>query len=142
MVILLLFVPHPFGAPSRPERVGKLRHRENAFAVEFLTLLFAHAGQQAKVVLFNCLQSAPGLELTLPAVPVQDQLGWRGATEQRGDFLNAPSHFTSQSAGFQFQYGVIVAIDDFAETGRARQDRKSTRLNSSHVAISYAVFCL
>src|SRR5690625_6941911 len=26
--------------------------------------------------------------------------------------------------------------------GRRRQDRKSTRLNSSHVAISYAVFCL
>src|SRR5207253_8840413 len=25
---------------------------------------------------------------------------------------------------------------------RARTDRKSTRLNSSHVAISYAVFCL
>src|SRR5690625_7709835 len=25
---------------------------------------------------------------------------------------------------------------------RADQDRKSTRLNSSHVAISYAVFCL
>src|SRR5207253_8673432 len=30
------------------------------------------------------------------------------------------------------------------EAGRLRQfgDRKSTRLNSSHVAISYAVFCL
>src|SRR5439155_21805023 len=27
-------------------------------------------------------------------------------------------------------------------TGPARRDRKSTRLNSSHVAISYAVFCL
>src|SRR5690625_7059087 len=26
--------------------------------------------------------------------------------------------------------------------GRIRRDRKSTRLNSSHVAISYAVFCL
>src|SRR5439155_26945875 len=26
--------------------------------------------------------------------------------------------------------------------GRATPDRKSTRLNSSHVAISYAVFCL
>src|SRR5437870_10976076 len=26
--------------------------------------------------------------------------------------------------------------------GGHRQDRKSTRLNSSHVAISYAVFCL
>src|SRR5699024_12530235 len=26
--------------------------------------------------------------------------------------------------------------------GRRRRDRKSTRLNSSHVSISYAVFCL
>src|SRR5699024_12758800 len=26
--------------------------------------------------------------------------------------------------------------------GRPRRDRKSTRLNSSHVSISYAVFCL
>src|SRR5437899_5795856 len=26
--------------------------------------------------------------------------------------------------------------------GRHRQDRKSTRLNSSHLGISYAVFCL
>src|SRR5205814_10672851 len=26
--------------------------------------------------------------------------------------------------------------------GRAQQDRKSTRLNSSHLGISYAVFCL
>src|SRR5437868_7927267 len=28
------------------------------------------------------------------------------------------------------------------ERDRAGQDRKSTRLNSSHVSISYAVFCL
>src|SRR5438034_8027975 len=27
-------------------------------------------------------------------------------------------------------------------TGRQRSDRKSTRLNSSHTVISYAVFCL
>src|SRR5439155_5433353 len=31
---------------------------------------------------------------------------------------------------------------DPQELQAARQDRKSTRLNSSHVAISYAVFCL
>src|SRR5690625_6738621 len=29
-----------------------------------------------------------------------------------------------------------------SEEDRAPRDRKSTRLNSSHVAISYAVFCL
>src|SRR5207253_10740977 len=36
-------------------------------------------------------------------------------------------------------------IADLPRVGRFRhmaQDRKSTRLNSSHVAISYAVFCL
>src|SRR5437870_7692235 len=37
-------------------------------------------------------------------------------------------------------------VDDYADGGRElpypQEDRKSTRLNSSHVAISYAVFCL
>src|SRR5690625_1655259 len=38
-----------------------------------------------------------------------------------------------------------AAIEDFMKPDRVvigLQDRKSTRLNSSHVAISYAVFCL
>src|SRR5436309_3605622 len=35
----------------------------------------------------------------------------------------------------------IVSIGDLAEE-RDPRDRKSTRLNSSHVKISYAVFCL
>src|SRR6266480_7079814 len=30
----------------------------------------------------------------------------------------------------------------FAQPDRTRRDRKSTRLNSSHMSISYAVFCL
>src|SRR5690625_7039289 len=39
---------------------------------------------------------------------------------------------------------IINAIDfQKREIGKAEnEDRKSTRLNSSHVAISYAVFCL
>src|SRR5256885_10084839 len=32
-------------------------------------------------------------------------------------------------------------LEDFPRSARA-QDRKSTRLNSSHLVISYAVFCL
>ena len=35
----------------------------------------------------------------------------------------------------------IHAAIDLLDTGQAR-DRKSTRLNSSHALISYAVFCL
>src|SRR5436305_6533138 len=37
---------------------------------------------------------------------------------------------------------VRIAEGQQAVTGDQRQDRKSTRLNSSHVRISYAVFCL
>src|SRR5207249_11709795 len=37
---------------------------------------------------------------------------------------------------------VAELIEEPFELFRERQDRKSTRLNSSHVSISYAVFCL
>src|SRR5437870_10922476 len=37
---------------------------------------------------------------------------------------------------------VVLDVGRGAGGGGADQDRKSTRLNSSHVAISYAVFCL
>src|SRR5690625_6048344 len=36
----------------------------------------------------------------------------------------------------------IELKDKFENIGAQLEDRKSTRLNSSHVAISYAVFCL
>src|SRR3712207_8406512 len=35
----------------------------------------------------------------------------------------------------------IVGDEDHAQPALARLDRKSTRLNSSHANISYAVFC-
>src|SRR3712207_4476569 len=37
--------------------------------------------------------------------------------------------------------GVVVTVEDL-DVGPGTQDRKSTRLNSSHANISYAVFCL
>src|SRR2546430_11959359 len=36
----------------------------------------------------------------------------------------------------------VVANETAPRASRARRDRKSTRLNSSHSQISYAVFCL
>src|SRR5260221_2135211 len=42
------------------------------------------------------------------------------------------------TAGFRFGY----ATNTFDSEGHAETDRKSTRLNSSHTVISYAVFCL
>src|SRR5699024_11952687 len=43
------------------------------------------------------------------------------------------------------EIGVVVevgAVVGLAHDGEGQQDRKSTRLNSSHVSSSYAVFCL
>src|SRR5438876_2518918 len=36
----------------------------------------------------------------------------------------------------------ILEATQLKTTGKAKRDRKSTRLNSSHPSISYAVFCL
>src|SRR5207253_7407835 len=41
----------------------------------------------------------------------------------------------------RFKRGELATFDDYVNPG-GRRDRKSTRLNSSHVASSYAVFCL
>src|SRR5438874_9268053 len=46
---------------------------------------------------------------------------------------------------FEFRDGVLLheeEVDGFGLEERSPLDRKSTRLNSSHVEISYAVFCL
>src|SRR5690242_21629030 len=49
-------------------------------------------------------------------------------------------HREEQEAGVRVRAGDAVRIDEVdAERNR---DRKSTRLNSSHMSISYAVFCL
>src|SRR5437879_7485781 len=53
-------------------------------------------------------------------------------------------HFRNDLFGFRFRHFLVVAelhrVDGAALAHRA--DRKSTRLNSSHRCISYAVFCL
>src|SRR5690625_6572930 len=51
------------------------------------------------------------------------------------NLLHGPGGEDGQLQGALSIYGVPV-------TGSGVLDRKSTRLNSSHVAISYAVFCL
>src|SRR5690349_23482162 len=50
------------------------------------------------------------------------------------DWLVQRSLVTEESNPYQYRFQVIV--------DPAGGDRKSTRLNSSHVEISYAVFCL
>src|SRR5690349_23670127 len=55
----------------------------------------------------------------------------------RSTLINAPEQYT-RSGEAQFRRQVEQALNATASFA----DRKSTRLNSSHVEISYAVFCL
>src|SRR5207249_5406255 len=67
--------------------------------------------------------------LTKPALTVVDIASWK-----------VKSTLTIDAAW----YGLAFSPDGtkIYSAGAAQKDRKSTRLNSSHVSISYAVFCL
>src|SRR5690242_20965807 len=58
-----------------------------------------------------------------------------GGTEVKGDFILTPNVPSMVAPGDEFSVSVGVFNNTVG-------DRKSTRLNSSHMSISYAVFCL
>src|SRR5437868_11290263 len=58
----------------------------------------------------------------------------------RRDSENRGSRCSYQNPTEDSRAALAISGDKFE--GHIRQDRKSTRLNSSHVSISYAVFCL
>src|SRR5207253_10488896 len=66
--------------------------------------------------------------------------------ERRGFQTELIDELRNEEAGIRS--ATLRIVGDYAygnlqsESGVHRLDRKSTRLNSSHVAISYAVFCL
>src|SRR5690625_5536129 len=73
-----------------------------------------------------------------------DQGGYNGDLDgTAGNPLAGTAGWSGQSAGFASGFdSVSLDLTELAEPGTMLADRKSTRLNSSHVAISYAVFCL
>src|SRR5699024_11763378 len=69
--------------------------------------------------------------------------GWRAARLLIDLFdLFVNQKRVSPSGGFQTKQSAQGAQNAKRQPGRRGGDRKSTRLNSSHVSISYAVFCL
>src|SRR5690625_7053726 len=96
-----------------------MRQIPHLFSIVFTFLLFsvAHAQQE------------------IGNQHVFDEFTYRQGNQYRTASGNpGPEYWQNQA-----DYVIEVALDDKNHTVT---DRKSTRLNSSHVAISYAVFCL
>src|SRR5438067_3831073 len=69
----------------------------------------------------------------------------RRSSDLKEVFLRGPESSASTRRGRYQQVCRMALLTRNANElmlGAAKQDRKSTRLNSSHVSISYAVFCL
>src|SRR3712207_7320274 len=63
-----------------------------------------------------------------------------GASASGAALIRAIIYLTPQTPGVVALYAFRLLRS--TQTANARRDRKSTRLNSSHANISYAVFCL
>src|SRR5690625_6797945 len=70
------------------------------------------------------------------------QRGDSGRAERRTDCPPAAAEILMGYPGGRAVEPHAVTLNDQIRRRERQQDRKSTRLNSSHVAISYAVFCL
>src|SRR5699024_11858456 len=98
-------------------------------------------------VLFATSRHPPNLaSLSLPdALPIcrADAGGARGPLRGRGLHRGGtPAAQPLAGAGGAVAAGGAATAPPAPARGCAAGDRKSTRLNSSHVSISYAVFCL
>src|SRR5690625_6700436 len=73
------------------------------------------------------------VQVDLPTAAATTDLGWRLAAQVRaGDLIVLSGGLGAGKTTLTQGIGAGLNV----------RDRKSTRLNSSHVAISYAVFCL
>src|SRR5690625_6193307 len=86
--------------------------------------------------------------LTFSGTPVLEKVGAK-IKRVSVNFNNKDGMKVGYTATFDLEYIKLSVLGDFdleelitSCSGLLCRDRKSTRLNSSHVAISYAVFCL
>src|SRR5256886_16599156 len=80
----------------------------------------------------------PGMEATRRALLVEQN----SYVKNFGERVIGYGHFVSDDGRDTLGTSFFMQLDDRAAADAFVADRKSTRLNSSHSQISYAVFCL
>src|SRR5690625_6278214 len=81
-------------------------------------------------------------ELGLMGIPFPEKYGGSGGDTLSYALAVEQIAQVCGSTALSYAANVSLGASPLYYFGTEAQDRKSTRLNSSHVAISYAVFCL
>src|SRR2546429_1549171 len=93
-----------------------------------------------KLFFFNDTATTEIYTLSLhDALPIYPKNVGAGAYAWIRDFR---ANRADEQGRFPPECGLVISRHSTTREGRANRDRKSTRLNSSHGYISYAVFCL
>src|SRR5690606_9597474 len=114
--------------------IGFNKHGKTEFYRDFLNHLYASEDQ------FVLASGIKGMVMTVFTLP-----SYNIVFKMIKDHFDPPKSMTRQQVKEKYK---LVSLHDrvgrMADTHEFEyfQDRKSTRLNSSHVKISYAVFCL
>src|SRR5207249_8277265 len=115
-------------------------------AIGAIVILAAAAGPEVgrmtRFAGFSTFNPAgPGLGNLFNRISPLEALGiWPSGdfrVEPGGGFAPAPLFWLGSALAL-----AVLAVGVAWKSGAGAKDRKSTRLNSSHVSISYAVFCL
>src|SRR5690349_1713786 len=129
-------VGRPARAPRSEEHTSELQSRRDLVCRLLLPLpppstLFPYT------TLFRSPASSRGVQLfgAAEASMASDRTGWLGAQ------VGACVTLGPVCAAARLRVASVVGGPDAWDGRLERRDRKSTRLNSSHVEISYAVFC-
>src|SRR5690606_41920575 len=89
---------------------------------------------------YHCHRALPSfLHDALPIFAIR-MIHACGLVEAAGHFVFSPGFVSAARAALKA--GAMILCDAQMVAHGVTRDRKSTRLNSSHVKISYAVFCL
>src|SRR5690625_6943112 len=86
-------------------------------------------------------------DASIDGTPVGYPMPWLPWRNCQDDRTFSPRRRGNASPHVEAEVAHVHSVDSTESAvsvrrGREQPDRKSTRLNSSHVAISYAVFCL
>src|SRR5207244_12252276 len=90
----------------------------------------------------SCLSFHPSSRPPLPTLSLHDALPICTAPTAARALGQSPATDVASTSRCAAAYAATRSPEVVASCASSREDRKSTRLNSSHQIISYAVFCL